>query len=292
MDVALEIVFALAKIGLATAAAAMVTAVLLRRLLPAQLGDRLALPVSLTFGFCAGYWFLGEWISLVPERHRQWLPWLAILAALAGRNTALDKLRASRNAALSVGMFAALSLVSAWLLVPSWATLWPPRLVMVPLLAAYFVSLMASLAALPDRLLGRTFVGLLAAAASTVMLLIAVGVSVKIGSIAAAAAGGIGGCAAAALLTLTKSSEASRASASRSLVPIFAVLIGGLAFIGTIEPQKPLPIILLAPAAPLVLWLFAAGPLAKLQGWKSAVLQVAAVLLPLIVALAWLVIST
>jgi hypothetical protein len=70
------------------------------------------------------------------------------------------------------------------------------------------------------------------------------------------------------------------------LIPAFAALIGGLAFIGTIEPQEPLPIILLPPAAQLVLWLFAAGPLAKVQGWQATMLQFVAVALPLGIALA------
>jgi hypothetical protein len=118
------------------------------------------------------------------------------------------------------------------------------------------------------------------------MLLIAIGVSEAIGSIAASAAGGMGGCAIAALLTSKKATEASTATAGRSLIPLFAVLIGGLAFAGTIEPQKPLPIILLAPAAPLMLWLFAAGPLAKLDGWQATILQVIAVAMPLGLALA------
>jgi hypothetical protein len=143
MDVALEIVFALAKVGLATAAVALVTAVLWHRLLPVQLGSRFALPLGAAVGFCAGYWFLGEWTSLVPERHRQWLPWLAILAALAGGNAASDIWRTTRRRGLFFGIFAALSLVSAWLLVPHWATLWPPRLAMVPLVTVYLVSLMA-----------------------------------------------------------------------------------------------------------------------------------------------------
>jgi hypothetical protein len=142
-------------------------------------------------------------------------------------------------------------------------------------LATYLFLLMTLLAALPDRLLGRTFVALFAAAGVTTALLIAIGVSLTIGAIAVAAAAAVGGVAVVA-----------RESYARGLVPIFSVLVGGLAFVGTIEPQKPLPIILLAPAAPLALWLFAAGPLAKLPGWISAVLQIAAVLLPLVIALA------
>jgi hypothetical protein len=65
------------------------------------------------------------------------------------------------------------------------------------------------------------------------------------------------------------------------LILAFAVLIGGLAYVGKIEPLEPVPFILLAPTAPLGLWLFAAGPLGKLQGWQAAVLQGLVVSLPL-----------
>jgi hypothetical protein len=184
--------------------------------------------------------------------------------------------------------WALLAAASAWVLVPTWATLWPPRLVTIPLLAAYLLLLMALHAFLPDRLLGRLFVALLTAAAIGVALLIAIGVSLKIGQVALAAAAAFGSCSVAAFppLTPTKTDESMRATASRGLIPTFAVLIGGLAFIGTIEPQKSLPIILLAPAAPLMLWLFVTGPLAKMQGWKAVALQVAVVLVQLTVALA------
>jgi len=199
-----------------------------------------------------------------------------------------------------------LAIASAWLLVPTWATLWPPRPVTIPLLAAYLFLLMTLLAALPDRLVGRRFVALLAAAGVTTAALIAIGVSLKVGLVAVAAAAALAGCTIAAFLPRANSRFAdslalgkivnafwanssfgdSPAHSHRGVIPVFVILIGGLAFVGTIEPQPPLPIILLAPAAPLALWLFAAGPLAKLQGWKAATFQIAAVLLPLIVAFA------
>ena len=264
----------------APAVVALAAAFVLQRILPERIGQRMALAVALAAGFCAGYWLLGEWTSLIPQRHRQWLPWLAITAAFAGGSRA--------SSYVSWIVWALLAAASAWVLVPTWATLWPPRLVMIPLLAAYLLLLMALLAALPDRLLGRLFVVLLAAAAIGVALLIAVGVSLKISQIALAAAAAFGGCSVAAFIPskAVQSADSERATASRGLIPAFAVLIGGLAFAGTIEPQPPLPIILLAPAAPLALWLLATGPLAKTQGWQAAVLQFAAVLLPLIIAIA------
>jgi hypothetical protein len=71
------------------------------------------------------------------------------------------------------------------------------------------------------------------------------------------------------------------------MIPVYAVLAGGSAFVGTIEPSPPLPIILVAPAAPLVLWLFAVGPLARLKGAAATVAQFTAILLPLLIIIAW-----
>jgi hypothetical protein len=276
------VIFAIA----APAAVALALAAILQRVLPQKIGQRIALAAAVAAGFCAGYWLLGEWTSLVPQRHRQWLPWLAMAAALLGQGgspprsawsllaIASASIRRWRQAYLHLP-WALLAIASAWLLVPNWPTLWPPRQVTIPLLAAYLFLLMTLLAGLPDRVLGRTFVALLAAAGVTTALVIAIGVSFKIAAIAVPAAAALGACAVVA-----------RANYARGIIPIFTVLIGGLAFVGTIEPQKPLPIFLLAPAAPLALWLFASGRLAKLQGWKSAVMQVAAVLLPLVIALA------
>jgi hypothetical protein len=277
-----EIVLSLRAIA-APAALTVVLGLILLRALPARLAERLALPVAVAAGFCAGYWLLGEWGELLPKRHREWLPWLAILAATAGRSTA--------SSYVSWFVWAVLAALSAWVLVPTWDTLWPSRLVAVPLLAAYLLLLMVLLATLPDRLVGRLFGFLLTAAGVTVGLQIAIGVSVKIGLVALAAAAALGGCAVAACLRRgeSQSAESPRASASLSLIPAFAVLIGGLAFLGAIEPQEPLPIILLAPAAPLMLWFFATGPLAKLQGWQAAMLQFMAVALPLGIALAVIV---
>lgn len=269
----------------APAALALLTAVLLLRVRTGTIGERFGLPLALVAGLCAGYWLLGEWTALVPQRHRQWLPYLAMAAALAGRSTA--------SSYPSWLIWALLAGASAWLLVPTWETLWPPQVMMIPLVAAYLVVVIFLLNALPDRLLGRLFVVLLAAAALTVALLIAIGITAKVGLIAVAAAAALAGCALANSIPRKdiERDEAARALASRSLIPLFAVLFGGLAFVGAIEPDPPLPILLIAPAAPLTLWIFAAGPLAKLQGWKSLTFQATTVLLPLGIALAIVVLA-
>jgi hypothetical protein len=75
------------------------------------------------------------------------------------------------------------------------------------------------------------------------------------------------------------------ALAIRGLIPVFVLLVGGMAFAGAIEPSPKIYAMFLAPAAPLMLWLFAAGPLARLQGWKAIAAQTAAVIAVLAVAL-------
>lgn len=289
----------------APAAVALAVAVLLQRLLPQALGERFGLALALAAGFFAGYWLLPPWASLLPQRHWQWLPYVALAAAFAGWTSGpsaspgrtggpLDFPRRTGGPSYVAWiLWVGLPLVSAWLLVPTWATLWPPRLTAIPLLALYLVLEMGLLAALPERLTGRLLVSLMTACAIAVALSIAIGVSLKLAQVAALAAAALTGCAAAGFVPRARlaSGEPARAISSRGIIPIFAVLVGGLAFVGAIEPDPPLPIVLLAPAAPLVLWLFAAGPLAKVSGWKAAALQVAAVLLPLAIALAVVALS-
>lgn len=284
----------------APAAVAFALPWLCRRVLPIGIGKRFGLSVALAAGFCVGY-FLQPDAELIPERHWHWLPYLGLAATFVGRSNAPSY--------FTWLAWAALALASASLLVPTWTKLWPPRAINIPLLAVYLLMLMSLLAALPERLHGRTFAGLLTITATSVALLVTIGVTVKIGLVGLAAAAALAGCWAFTLLPAPASLnpgpqaglgrrvgaaakrgnspvETPSAGIARGLIPGFAVLIGGLAYIGTITPTTPLPIILLAPLTPLALWLFAAGPLAKLHGWKSAAVQ-AAVIVPLVLMLAW-----
>lgn len=254
-------------------AAAVASAWLARRILPAQFTERYALGIALAAGFFSGYWLLPDWAPLVPEKHWQWLPYLAAAAVLGGLTQASGVSWVERLLAYGV-----LALVAAWQLVPLWEELQPPRHYCVPLLACYLTVLAASLAALPDRLLGPLFVGLLALASGTVALTIAVGVSLKYGQVALIPAAALAGCFGASFYSNNRS------LAVRSMLPVFTTLVGGLAFVGTIEPSPPVPIILIAPAAPLMLWLFAGGPLARLTGPRATAAQAVAVGIPLVIA--------
>jgi len=215
-----------------------------------------------------------DWAPLMPEKHWQWLPYLGAAAVLGGLTQATGVSWVERL--LAYGM---LALVAAWQLVPLWPELQPPRPYTIPLLAGYFFLLTALLAALPDRLLGALFVGLLIASAGAVALTIALGVSFQYAQVAAIAAAGLAGCFGASFFT------PNRAVTIRGLIAVFVVLVGGVAFVGAIEPTTPMPIFLIPPAAPLMLLLFVVGPLARLQGIAAGMAQTIAVLVPLIIVL-------
>ena len=82
-----------------------------------------------------------------------------------------------------------------------------------------------------------------------------------------------------------------RGDALRGLVPGYTVLTCGIAFAGAIEPEPPALNMLLAPAAPLALWLCAWGPAARLRGVAAWLAQSAVVLIPLIGLVLWLVLG-
>ncbi|MCI0359287.1 MAG: hypothetical protein L0211_12485 [Planctomycetaceae bacterium] len=265
--------------------AAVAAAWVVRWLAPAEIGKRYALGFAVAGGFFTGYWLLPD-AALVPVKYWQWLPYLAAGAVLGAMTLAGGATWPERVAA-----HAMLALVAAWLLVPDWEVLQPPRHVAVPLLAGYFLLLMTLLTALPDRLVGPQFVALLSACAGVLGLLIAIGLSFSYGQIAAVAAAALGGAWLAALV-MQRSRRGGAEPADwlttsiRGLIPVFAILVGGLAFVGTIDPDPPMPSMLVAPVALLLLWLFGTGPLGRLQGFPAVAAQVAAVALPWIIALA------
>jgi len=275
-----EVEFALFTVAAPLAAAA-ATALLLARFAPATLAERYALGAALAAGFAVGYWLLADWAPLVPEQHWHWLPYVGAAAVLAAIGLAEGVSLPERWLG-----FALLSLVAAWQLVPLWPDLSPPRTATVPLLAGYLLLITGLLTALPDRLVGRTFVALLTTSAAATAVLVGLGVSGKLGQVAAAAAAAAAGCFAAAFFLRN------RETPIRGLIPVYVVLAGGSAFAGTIEPLPPLPIILIAPAAPLVLWLYAAGPLARLKGPAAIAAQCITVALPLLIAIAWTALGT
>ena len=231
----------------APAAAALVASILWRKLVPAAWSEHSALPLGVALGFFAGYWLLPEWAALQPERHWQWLPYLALPAALAG-GLPVRAGRLVRWLALAV-----LALAAASLLVPKWPELYPPRLVSVGLVTAYLAALSAALDALPDRAAGRWFAGsLVAIAAVLTVVLLAFGNSALFARVSLVAVAALVGSFAATFFAGLNSAQAARSAA-----PVYVILTGGLAYVGAIDPSPPLPWMLLVPVLTLAWWLLA-----------------------------------
>jgi hypothetical protein len=234
--------------AVAAAAAALVAALVWRKLIPAAWSEHSALALGVALGFFAGYWLLPDWAPLWPGRPTwQWLPYLALAAALPGA------VPGKANWPVRWPAFAAVAALAAWLLVPTWNNLYPPRLVSIGLLAVYLVVFYAAIDALPDRVLGRWFAGSLTASAFVLaVVLLVFGASAKIAQVGAAAAFALAGGFAATIFAGLNSPQATRGH-----IPVYVILAGGFAYVGAIEPTTPRYAILLVPLVPLVWWLMA-----------------------------------
>ena len=245
------------------------------------------LPIAAAVGFAVGCWSYGDRMPLGPERHWHWLPYLGLLAALLSN-------RASHSRwpvwvwPLS---YAVIGVIAANELTPSYPDLKPARPVLAPLMAVYFALLMWLLSLLPARLLGTTFVMLLTLVAGGSALLVASAISLRLGTVALRVPAVLAVCACFAWYARKPANDEGDQSESDSdpalgLIPLYVVLTGGSAYAGaTALPDRWL--LLLAPAAPLALWLFAWGPLARFTGKIAIAVQCVTVLSIVLALLIW-----
>lgn len=255
------------------AAIALTMSLMAARILPVSSVVRHAAVVGFAAAFFVGYVLLPDWAELVPSRHWHWLPYLAIAAGVIGPVGRADGVFTAERWLLH----ALLSIVVAWLIVPTWASLEPPRSAYVPALACYLVLLMSLLEPLAERVPTVRFSMLLSLSAFTVALCVAVFVSVNYGRLAGLAGSALAGLALANWISRRDWNVA-------GLAPAYAGVLGGVAFVGAIEPQEPLLGNLLVPAAPLTLWFSMVGPLKSLSGRKQLLTQGGLVLATLIAA--------
>lgn len=277
MDIAIQV---LGYGGVLPASVSIAVVYLARRLMPQSAGDRYAAPLALGVAFFVGYLLLPSWAALIPQRHWHWLPYFALVAMIVGPVALAPCLVTLERLCLQL----LLALIAAWFLVPDWPDLRPPRPVYIAILVSYFFLFIALLDSLPSRLRGSFFLALLMLVALAVALLVGISVSLMFGHVAVIVAAALLGCFASTFFVRKE-------AFARGLIPGFAILIGGLAFVGCIEPERPLVGILIAAAAPLALWSCAWGPLARLEGLLAKVAQTIAVLVPLIVAVVWVTVS-
>ena len=153
-------------------------------------------------------------------------------ANAASCRTTTDAVTIHRMATLAVVLLAAS--VTAWLLVPQWKSLSPPRALWLPFLASY-LALLGIVASRPlrDSMTIPFAWANMTIAAVIAIVLIAMFVSVTYASFASATGSAMAGC----WLVLWRRPEL-RASAL-GLALSYATLIGGWAFIGCVEPRSP-----------------------------------------------------
>ena len=256
---------------------------LLRKFLSTETWSQCAAPFAVALGFFAGYALSPSLVKWNPTEFKywQWLPYLGLLAAamvLLGRLWMLFTPHSPLfRGALKVLPHLLVSLVAAWLLVPIWSDLQPSRGVLIGFLSGYLLLLTIFLELLPGRLRGKGFLGLLTLSSGTSAVLVTAFVSIMLGHLSALATAALGG------YFLASFFFHNEAATSHSLIPVFAILAGGSAFVGAVYFTSYS--LLLAPAAPLALWSFARGPLSRLRGWRAAVTQTVAVLIPLAIAI-------
>lgn len=246
---------------------------LLSRLLPEPAASRYPVVVGLLAGFVIGYLLLPDWAAVVPSRHWHWFPWLGLAAGFTGSMG----VRAG-----PVGrwlLIIAMCVAAACFLVPTWASLDPPRFAWLITFSAGLCGLIGLTDPLPPRIGGRLFLGLLSVTAAAVALMIAACVSVTYARIAGVAACSLSGVWAAACLKATDDESAVRAA-----LPAIWTIVGGIAFVACIESERPQYGLLLLPIAPLGLWLCQTPALRRLSGRKAVLLRVGCVLIPLLAA--------
>jgi hypothetical protein len=200
-------------------------------------------------------WFLcgtGDWW---PTRNLQWVPWVGIAAAAIGPMVVATGLATIERWVLAL----LTALFAAFVLVPHWPDLWPPRVMSI----ALFVVATFTIHRLTDHLALRTSPRIMtismAATALVAALLIAATFSLSVGESALMTAAALGGTAIALLLR-------EDATVVRGLCLPYVLTISGWCYVATIEPTPPLVPLLFLPAAPLVLWITAVGPISR---WSS-----------------------
>mgnify|MGYP000926767897 CR=1 FL=1 len=119
------------------------------RLLPAAAASRYPIALALVSGFVVGYYLLHGRAAVVPSRHWHWLPWLGLAAGITG-------CLANHAGKVVWGLLMLATCgAAAWFLVPTWASLEPPRIVWLIELAAIFCMLIGLTERLPSRSGGR-----------------------------------------------------------------------------------------------------------------------------------------
>ena len=252
--------------GLAFAVPALIAPVLFllaRWTLPDEISQRYAAAIAFAAAYLAGHLLSAD--DPLPSRHWHWIPFAGLVASILGPVTLARGIGIGERTIVVL----LLSLAAAWMLVPTWSSLSPPRLVWVPLLAVGMALLALLLFPLSKRIPAPRLIGFLALSALAVA-----GLAAGLVSMTYATQIAIAGV---ALLGAAIAARFSARAAAGGIGLAYAWVVGGWAFVTCIDPQQPVYVLLLAPFAPLALWCCVAGPAGKLKGFASLAVQALAV---------------
>jgi hypothetical protein len=267
--------------GMVAPAAVSIAAVYLcRKGLPRTVGARYALAVALATGFTVGFALLVPREEWIPSRHWHWLPYLTLAAAVLGPIGLARGVWVVEQWLLAL----LLAITSAWFLVPGWESLEATRPWYVGGLAVYLLVLNTFLASLANRVAPKLLLAVLASAALMLAVMILPAVSLRYGFLSGAGAAAMVACLGASYSTCS-------ATTVRGLVPVYTVLVGGWAFVAFIEPQPPLPGLLLLSAAPMALWI-TAWRASSNEGRLATVMQLAAAAAVSAVGIGWTMLAS
>jgi len=242
---------ALEIFGLAALVALLVALVLTwlaRRLTPADYDGYFVLTSAVAIAYFTGYAMLPRsWAAFIPQATQRWqcLPYLGLVAALF----AVSFPPSQRSTAWNLTIVAVAGMAGATL-APNWPVFGFGRKALELFLTFYLIVVGVPLQHLPARMLTQWLLGLLCFVAAAVAVAIGAFVSTRLAQFGALAAAALAGSWIAGFV-------APRAGGSplRSLIPVFTVLVGGIAFVACVEPDPPQPGLLAIPLLPLVLWL-------------------------------------
>ncbi|HUQ69972.1 MAG TPA: hypothetical protein VM165_10640 [Planctomycetaceae bacterium] len=248
----------------APAGAACVVALLLRRICS---GTRGIGAVAYAAGQLLGTaWMLsgsGEWL---PSRNLQWVPWVGVAAAMIGPTVVATGLATIERWLLT---FLA-SVAAAVVLVPQWPDLWPPRWLSVALFALAATVVARLLDGLIRRSSPRVIALLMASGSIVAAMLIAVSLSLSVAEAALTTSAALMG-------TAVAMSFRSDEQAVRGLCLPYTLAVGGWCYVSAIEsppPAPPLVGLLFLPAAPLVIWFTAVGPVSRCSTRRRLIVDV------------------
>jgi hypothetical protein len=246
------------------------------RWLPASVARRTRLAWALALAYLAGYGLRGSSVAWIPAQNWHFSPYLAMVAAVTG------PLAISRGVwFVERWMLAALvSIPAAFVLVPDWESIQPMRHVYVAGVAAYLFALIALISPLADRVPPRRLLFLLVLVAATAAGVVLASVSVLFGQLIGVVIAAMAGCWIAA-------GKQCDAASVRGLVPVFALLVGGLSFVASIYPDPAIWGILVLPAAPLAVWATRIYSSPK-GGWVETLVQAVAVSAVLAAVAGWI----